>query len=517
MIRPIHTFAAAYAALLAVALVPLGLASIPPLLDYPNHLARMHILVHGAQSAALQASYAVNWAPLPNLAMDALVPAFAAVMPLELAGRVFVGLTLALISSGTAALHFAVHRRVTPWPLLSFLFLYNFIFLFGFVNYFFGMGVFLWTFAAWIHFRNSPLRFRLPIFSALTLVLYFSHIYALGLYGLAVAGHEFSRWRDDRTAYRPADWLTLTVPFIAPTFVFLALTPIPEVASVTGYGPIWSVIGRKLGMIVFFADTYSPVVDGVTAWALACLVIFGFVAGTLKIAGALRWPLIALAAAYVAMPSWLFSSAFADVRLPVALAFLFIAGTSLEWRNAVWKRRLAVALLALFAVRMAVVAAHWQAADRVYAEYLAAFEALPVGSRLLPVYARRSSDMRSDFDPPIDQIAALAVITRSAFVPTMYARPTGQPIAAVAPNRPPYYLSPPLLEWIVGEAPGYALSWAAKTQPANIAYLRENWRSYDYLLVLNAGGHANPVPAALTSVYRGGNFELYRITGGDPG
>ncbi len=437
MTRPIHTFAAAYLALLAIALVPLGLVAIPPLLDYPNHLARMHILIHGAASAALQASYAVNWAPLPNLAMDVLVPAFAAVMPIELAGRVFIGLTLALISSGTAALHFAVHRRVTPWPLLSFLFLYNFIFLFGFVNYFFGMGVFLWTFAAWIYFRNHPLRFRLPIFFALTLVLYFSHFYALALYGLAVAGHEFSRWREDRKSYRFSDGLALAVPFVAPALVFLVLTPVPEVASHSGYGPISHAIARKLGMIVLFLNNYSLFADGFAIWGLACLVIFGFVARTLRVAAAIRWPLILFAAAYLAMPLWLFSSAFADVRLPIAIAFLFVAGTTIEWRNAFLKRCLAVGLFLVFAVRMAIVAVHWQAADGVYAEYVRAFEAMPEGSRLLPVYASYIDDMRAEFDPPVNHVATLAVITRSAYVPTMYARRWGQTISAVAANRPP--------------------------------------------------------------------------------
>ncbi len=109
----------------------------------------------------------------------------------------------------------------------------------------------------------------------------------------------------------------------------------------------------------------------------------------------------------------------------------------------------------------------------------------------------------------------LNALSGKSFVPTMYARRWAQTISAVATNRPPYYMDPPLFRWIVGERPSHVLLRAMNTQPANIDYLRENWRSYDYLLVLNAGGHANPVPTALTSVYRGGNFELYKIDGAD--
>jgi hypothetical protein len=39
-------FSALFLALFALALLPLTLSEIPPLLDYPNHLARMFLLAH---------------------------------------------------------------------------------------------------------------------------------------------------------------------------------------------------------------------------------------------------------------------------------------------------------------------------------------------------------------------------------------------------------------------------------------------------------------------------------------
>ena len=56
-------------------LLPFFFIQIPPLQDYPNHLARIHVLTQIQASPALQEYYKVQWAPLPNLAMYLLSPA----------------------------------------------------------------------------------------------------------------------------------------------------------------------------------------------------------------------------------------------------------------------------------------------------------------------------------------------------------------------------------------------------------------------------------------------------------
>ena len=61
-----------------LAAVPLFSTVLPPLFDYPNHLARMHLLSEGGNQF-----YAVHWEPLPNLAQDLIVPPLARLMPLE--------------------------------------------------------------------------------------------------------------------------------------------------------------------------------------------------------------------------------------------------------------------------------------------------------------------------------------------------------------------------------------------------------------------------------------------------
>ncbi|MBM3488403.1 MAG: hypothetical protein FJX67_17525 [Alphaproteobacteria bacterium] len=141
---------ALYLAFATIAMVPLFAVETIPLDDYPNHLARMHILVEHARTPALQTFYDVRWAAFPNLAMELVVVPLAALVPVELAGRLFLAATLVLLVAGVAAVHRALTGRWSAWPAAAFLLLYNDTLLFGFVNYLFALGLALLSFAAWI-------------------------------------------------------------------------------------------------------------------------------------------------------------------------------------------------------------------------------------------------------------------------------------------------------------------------------------------------------------------------------
>src|SRR5580692_11202720 len=120
--------AIAFIALLAVVSAPVFSTVLPPLVDYPNHLARMHLIAEGGNEF-----YAVRWAPLPNLAEDLIVPALTHLMPLEIAGKLFLVITFALIAGGTLWLNRVVSGAWRWWGLLGFLLLYDRILLWGFL------------------------------------------------------------------------------------------------------------------------------------------------------------------------------------------------------------------------------------------------------------------------------------------------------------------------------------------------------------------------------------------------
>ncbi|MGH6977408.1 MAG: hypothetical protein ACREED_10315, partial [Stellaceae bacterium] len=137
---PFRVFAAAFVALLLIACVPLVLTPLPPLVDYPNHLARMHLLAALSRSPTLQQYFALAWRPLPDLAMDVLVPPLLGAVSLSTAGKLFLVATYFSLTGGVAVLHRALHGRWSAWPLTAFLLVYNRLLLWGFVNFLFGLG-----------------------------------------------------------------------------------------------------------------------------------------------------------------------------------------------------------------------------------------------------------------------------------------------------------------------------------------------------------------------------------------
>src|ERR671924_2144928 len=113
-IKSTFPFLASYWLLFGLSLVPVWSVQLPPLQDYPNHLARIYILTNLHNSATLQTFYQTNWGFIPNLAMDVLGPVLTTLMPIEVAGKVFISLTFLLISSGVTALHYVLHRKLSP-------------------------------------------------------------------------------------------------------------------------------------------------------------------------------------------------------------------------------------------------------------------------------------------------------------------------------------------------------------------------------------------------------------------
>jgi hypothetical protein len=133
MPHPRALVAAGFAAVLAIAAVPLLLVLVPPTADTVNHLARLHILAGIDASVDLQRLYTVRWQLTPYVGMDALGLVLAKLMPILWVGRALVVLTWALFLLGAVLLHRALYGRVSAWPLLAGLFLYSYPLHMGFL------------------------------------------------------------------------------------------------------------------------------------------------------------------------------------------------------------------------------------------------------------------------------------------------------------------------------------------------------------------------------------------------
>ena len=484
------------ALLLALASAPLFSTVLPPLVDYPNHLARFWLLATGGSPF-----YAVRWGLLPNLAGDLVVPALARLMPLEIAGKVFIVASFTLIVGGAAWLNRAASGGWRLWPLLAVAFLYNRQFLSGFLNYLFGLGLALCGAALWLALERRAASLRLAASSLAALGCFFSHIAAFGVYAIVVAGIEIApalaeaRGRDWRRLRRRG--ILAAAPFIAPAMIFFHWWRSAAAGGGLSYAGFW----RKADLLFGVFDNYSRPFDIVCFVLL--LGLLGSLAwrGRLPIAPRLAPPLALLGAAYLVLPTQMLSGSGTDHRIATALFVLLVAAAAPRWPNRRTARFLAAAVGIVLIARLAVIEAVWLSADRIYAGDLAVIDALPTGARLAVAFPARA--LNAGRIPEV-HVPALAVWRRAAFVPTLFAYPAQQPIAF----RPPYAT--------LAAETSSDLLWAAFVDGDSSAHggVTAVLQSYDFVAFVDRQPFRVPAPPCLRPFASRPTFQIFTVIDG---
>jgi hypothetical protein len=473
--------------------MPVLPSTILPLLDYPNHLARMYVLAHLPESATLQTYYAIDWHALPNLAMDATVPFLSRIVPLVWAGKIFVLATFLLLAGGTALLHRALFGRWTLWPCLAFLLLYNRVLLWGFLNYLFGVGLALCAFASWVALRERPAALRALVSAGLCIAIYFSHLVAYGVYGLLILGYEAGvLWRRRAPLIQwTGDLATAGLPFVPPLAI-LVLGGAGTGSGAISFGSPW----RKLDLLFSVFDNYSRPFDVACFVLVIAALAFAFWRRWIRVEPSMALPLALLALTYLILPSQLFTASGADHRLPLVMALVGIAAT--EWVGPdSLERRFLAGTLVLFLLRLGIVAANWHASDREYARALSAFDTIPIGSRI--AVAHSSAALHAG-GTPLAHLPVWAIAQREAFVPTLFAFPTQQPVVLNQPYKDLAAQLPPERLW-------NALTATRPLDPAQ----RDALRQYDFVMLVDAKPFSLPTTEGLEPVYTDARVEIYRL------
>ena len=194
--------AALFVVLLGITSIPVLLHPWPPISDYINHLARMHVISVINSDPDLARYYEIDWQVIPNLMMDLIVPQFERVMNVYQAGQLYTIMSFALILSATLALHRQLYGRWSALPLIAFPLLYNTVFLVGTMNYVFGIGLALWALVAWVGLRERAALLRLLVSALFIIALFFCHLFSVGVYGLGLLAFELSRLWHEYTQLR---------------------------------------------------------------------------------------------------------------------------------------------------------------------------------------------------------------------------------------------------------------------------------------------------------------------------
>ena len=508
--------------LLAVAIPGLFVA-LPPLLDLPNHYARIWLLAGGVNQGPLSHMYAVDWSSAwTNIGVDLAAQILGTVIPGQALGPMFLGLALVLPPLGAIAMHRRLYGGWRWWqagiPLAAF----ATTLLAGFLNYQIGIGLALIAAAAdpWIEERATPAQFLIARL-AIALGLLVVHLFALGFYAALLGGLALGPRLDamlDRGGLRT---VAMKVLAAAAAVLVPLLAYKLTAAHVPGGGRmIWgpTTFQYKTDVLLCAFGTYDLGVDGLFFGALAAVAVWAAIRHRLKVHQGLLVVALGLAAISLVLPTWAAETGWIDTRVPILALLTLLAAVNPDPLSSSRSQAIAAAaMLVLVLARTAWIGGIWEGRQGDAVALERALSHVPAGAAVLPLDHRPSiRGMRKaplgryfHFGASFYHDYTLSVIQRRAFSPLIFTMAGKQPLRVRAPWNEiavPNGGRSPTLGALVKPTP----IWLA------IAPYIRNWRSrFDYALMLNADMledvNKEPLPPGMTLIDDEGFARLYKI------
>jgi hypothetical protein len=489
----------------ALALLPTVLVDIPAMADYPNHLARMHLLVDAA-GPNRNPFYEIAFALYPNLAMDLIVPQLSRIMNVESSTRYFFFLSQLLVIAGAVILEYVVKGRHQFAALAALLTLHSMPFALGFVNFEFGIGIALFGLAAWIKSENLRWYLRLLIHVGFVCVLFLAHFFALGVYGLTLGLYELRRM-----ALRPLDIKDATATVLmlaAPVLILLAI--LRRSGGAIGGSEIEWMLDWKPVWIALFLNGYDAMLSAASVAALFVAIGYLVFRRQLCVFNAGAWIALGFVVAFMLMPFKLFDSRMADIRLITGALLVLPAFIGLRPGNDASRMVAALVVCTIIAVNATYAGAVWLSYRSDFADLKASFKLLQPESFVL-VGASHTGEVAPTLltDVPMHRGPVLAVHYARSFVSLFYTIPGMQPVE-VRPDLQHLDVStatedyhPPSLTILRALARG--------EQPSKAPRYLQNWaRNFQYVYLV--GPHTeDALPGVLEELARYRRFTLYAV------
>jgi hypothetical protein len=507
---------------------PFLVARIPPLTDYPNHLARYWLIAGGSRSSALTPFYRIVWSnAVTNVGIDRVVALLAPFVSGLTVGHIAAVATAVLPPAGVLCLNYAAFRRLTPWQALFPVAAWSTTLLMGFLNFQIGLGLAL-LFASvdplvqprlW----KGAILMRLPF----GLILAADHLFGLFFYAVLLAGLAVGpaalapwTWREQgRRLLRgalAAAWCLIPLAILAvhPRALPGAQPQLHELDHAIRY----YVIPGKFATLLSPLASYNIFQELVLALALTALFVWLNRGRALIAHGGLMLSFAGLISLAVLAPSHAAGASWVDRRFPIMALFCVLA--ALQTRPDLPRRTGLIvggAALGLAVLQSAWVAWNWRAMNRDMGDVVHVLATVPPGAAILPlqhdpsllvkIRAPAGRYMFAVGDATFRHFDALAVPLRQAFVPNLFSARGLQPLTVLG-------------HWdaIAEHNGGDIASAGALTRPplpGEPSYI-PGWRDrFDYVLVLNADmpDQAGPFrpPPELTLVSATHFAELWRV------
>ncbi len=344
--------------------------------------------------------------------MDLTLVSLQRLMPVEIAGKVFLSLCLFAVPLSIWWLVRTAnpgHDALALWGLLL---SYNLFFLEGFVNYALGMAFCFVTITLWLRYLGQPTLPRWLLVLLVATATYFIHLIAFVFAGFVVFVYTLAEKR------RLPHQVLASVPFLPGVLIYIA-SGIGRQTAFSGELYFrdfqWEKVFDGLGA---YRHGYSPALESVLLWVTVAAIILAF-ARNHELRLHRSWTIVFFAciALYCVLPDEVGETWDIDVRI-IPIAFVILLLVASVGRR---QRLLGVIALLLFALRLGDVARDFQAKQPELARLDTAVRSIPRDATVLPLI-----DEHNDDDPlqrAWPHFWAYAIIERGAREPYLFDQP----------------------------------------------------------------------------------------------
>jgi hypothetical protein len=422
-----------------IALSPLLLVWLPPLVDLFGHVGRYAVQTELVQRPALQPYFSYQWKLIGNLGGDILVQLLHPFFGLEGSVRAVVMIAQGLGAAGLLLVAREVHGRITPFAVAAIPFLYGYPFNYGFINYALSMALALLAFVVWLRLhRSEGAAWRAQVWLAVAgAAIWVCHTYGWAFLGLLTGSAVLAEVIANRT--HPVKAIGRILAACWPLLLPIAPMVLWRAGSTGVDLDGWS-LPYKLNWLMSPLRTQWRDFDIASTAAAALLLVWALFSRTVRYDRGLGITALLCLAFFWILPTKVFGSAFADMRLlPYGFAVALVAIGPV--RTGTLMLRLAgAAALAFFVVRMASTGAAYVEQDGVIQRALPALDKIPVGSRVAFFSVKRCRTIWAM--PVLDHVAGLAMARRSAFVNDQWQQPGVNPLKVHYPAAEPFTSDP---------------------------------------------------------------------------
>jgi len=484
----------------ALSVVPFIAVANPPIVDFPNHAARLSLQC-AMGDPVVAAMYSFKLGLIPNLAADLINAPLCGIAAPALVLKGTIVAALAVLYCACWQIQRRLYGTTNPFLLFVPAMSLNVVTTIGYINFLSGVAIAAAMIA--LALARPRIRSLVLIGNAGGVLLFFAHIFALAFAVVFFFGW-FLKWPVRLRGFVEAGLRTLAM-FAVP----LALIPFVPSESAE----------LSISYIAKLRALFAPflVHSGAQAILIPVALVVPFYLlwrnGRIALHPRMRLPLLMVAIYIAIVPCQLQDAVDIDSRTSVALAYLLFASLAPAGVGRPVAKLLALLAALPLAAHLITVATVWAPFSRQVDEFRAAITVLPAHATILSVSAGEGKP-RTNTAPPVaySHLASYTTTDRRAFNPLEFTGIGMQPLRAT--GRFTSYDVPASMPLPVEAAAALKLPDALTRYPVlskQVSYAHRWPERFDYVVYYHFGANPNFDPQTLRVVRQGSFFSLLEV------